>query len=95
MAMGKPVVATHVAGSNELVRDGETGVLVPAGGVAECAVALGRLAGDAFLRRAMGQAAQRRAREHYDVRRMVRQVEDVYWKLLEKTWQQQHRLIPA
>jgi glycosyltransferase involved in cell wall biosynthesis len=95
MAMGKPVVATDVAGSNELVRDGETGFLVPSGGVAECAAALGKLAGDAFLRRAMGQAAQQRAREHYDVRRMVRQVEDVYRKLLEKTWQQQHRLIPA
>jgi glycosyltransferase involved in cell wall biosynthesis len=31
MAAGVPVVATDVSGSHELVRNGETGLLVPAG----------------------------------------------------------------
>lgn len=95
MSMGKPVVATNVAGSNELVADGETGFLVPAGDTGACAAALGRLALDAFSRRVMGDAGQRRAREYYDVGRMVRQVEDLYRKLLEESWQQQHQLSPA
>jgi glycosyltransferase involved in cell wall biosynthesis len=95
MAMGKPVVATNVSGSNELVQHGETGLLLPAGDDAACAEALGRLAGDPALRRAMGQAAQRRVREYYDVGRMVRQVEELYWDLLEETWRQQRQLIPT
>jgi glycosyltransferase involved in cell wall biosynthesis len=95
MAMGKPVVATNVAGSNELVQHGKTGFLLPPGDVAACAVAFSRLASNPALRRAMGQAAQRRVREHYDVGRMVRQVEELYRNLLEESWQQQRQLIPA
>ena len=93
--MGKPVVATNVAGSNELVEDGKTGFLAPVGDTAACATAWGRLTGDALLRRHMGQAGRRRVRECYDVRRMVHQVEDLYSKLLEESWQRQHQLIPA
>jgi glycosyltransferase involved in cell wall biosynthesis len=95
MAMGKPVVATNVAGSNELVWNGRTGFLVPAGDAKGCAAALRRLASDASLRQAMGQAGQRRVHEHYDVGRMVRQVESLYRKLLEESWQQQYQLIPT
>ena len=95
MAMGKPVVATDVGGSSALVEDGKTGFLVPAGDTAACAAALARLAGDSSLRNSMGQAARVRAQEHFNVARMVRQVEHLYRKLLEESWQQQHQLIPA
>lgn len=84
MALGKPVVATNVAGSKELVQDGETGLLIPCGDVDACAAAVRKLAGDPVLRRAMGAAGRQRVCEHYDVGRMVRQVEDFYWKLWEK-----------
>jgi glycosyltransferase involved in cell wall biosynthesis len=96
MAMGKPVVATNVAGSNELVEDGKTGYLVAPGDVAGCAAALRRLAVDPSLRHTLGEAGYWRARDHYDVGRMVRQVEDLYRKLLEESWhRQQHQLIPV
>ena len=78
MAMGKPVVATNVAGSNELVLPGVTGYLVDASDVQGFAVALHELAADWELRHRMGEAGRARAREYYDLQRMVRAIEQLY-----------------
>lgn len=50
MAAGVPVVATDVAGIRDVVRNGETGLLVPAGSPAELARAIDRLLVDRALR---------------------------------------------
>jgi glycosyltransferase involved in cell wall biosynthesis len=63
MAHGKPVVASAVGGLLDLVRDGETGLLVPAGDVPALRAALERLLADRELRRRLGAAARERARE--------------------------------
>jgi len=60
-----PVVATAVDGTPEAVRDGETGLLVPARDPEALAAALGRLLDDAELRGRMGEAALRIGREEY------------------------------
>lgn len=65
MLTGLPVVATDIRGCRELVRDGETGLLVPPMQAAPLADALSRLAGDAQLRHSMGQAGLARALSHY------------------------------
>ncbi len=57
-ACGLPMVATDVPGCREIVRDGETGLLVPPRDAESLAAALERLAGDAVLRRRMGAAAR-------------------------------------
>ncbi len=57
-ACGRPMVATDVPGCREIVRDGVTGLLVPARDAAALATALERLAGDAASRRRMGAAAR-------------------------------------
>ena len=57
--------------------DGGTGLLVPPGTVAPLAVALRRLAGDAALRKAMGQAGRARACALYDERAVVTRTLDV------------------
>jgi glycosyltransferase involved in cell wall biosynthesis len=64
MAHGKPVVASAVGGLLDLVRHGETGLLVPPGDQAALREALRWLLGDADLRRRMGRAARERAHEH-------------------------------
>jgi glycosyltransferase involved in cell wall biosynthesis len=64
MAHGKPVVASAVGGLLDLVRHGETGLLVPPGDAAGLREALRWLLGDAELRRRLGDAARERAREH-------------------------------
>jgi glycosyltransferase involved in cell wall biosynthesis len=81
-AMGRPTVASRLAGLDELVEDGETGLLVPPGDPAALADALARVLGDDALRLRMGQAAHRMARERYAAGPAVRRVMDVYDRLL-------------
>ena len=61
MERARPVIAANIGGLGELVRDGETGVLVPAGEAEPLADAIVRVAGDLELARAMGDAGRRRA----------------------------------
>lgn len=63
MATGLPVVATAVGGVPELLRDGETGVLVPPRDPAALGGAIGRLAADPELRARLGRAARRAVEE--------------------------------
>ena len=67
MAAGLPVVASDVGGVAELVADGETGVLVPAGEPDALARALARLLDDGALRERMGAAGRARARDRFDL----------------------------
>ncbi len=71
MLCGLPVVATAIRGPREQVIDGETGLLVPPRAVDELAGALRRLAGDATLRRRLGEAGRERALALYDEARVV------------------------
>jgi glycosyltransferase involved in cell wall biosynthesis len=61
MERARPVVAANIGGLGELVRDGETGVLVPAGEAEPLCAAIVRVAGDLELARQMGEAGRRRA----------------------------------
>ena len=65
MATGLPVVATSVGGVPEVVRDGVDGLLCPAGDVAAMTGALGRLAGEPYLRERLGAAARERILDGY------------------------------
>ena len=70
-ACGVPVVATRVGGVPELVREGETGLLVPPGDAGALASALERILGDTSLQRGMGEAARRLAVKRFSVTRQV------------------------
>ncbi|HET8629330.1 MAG TPA: glycosyltransferase [Thermomicrobiales bacterium] len=52
-----PVVASHLGSIPDFIRDGENGLLVPPGSVADLAAALRRLAGDPGLRSRLGGSA--------------------------------------
>ncbi len=64
MAAGLPVVASDVGGIPEVVRHGETGLLVPPGDVAALAAALDRLVADPGLRDSLAAGARRRAADY-------------------------------
>jgi glycosyltransferase involved in cell wall biosynthesis len=81
-AMALPIVASRLAGVDELVEDGETGLLVPAGDPAALADALSRLLGDDGLRRRMGKAAYRAARARFAAAPAVQRVMAIYDRLL-------------
>ena len=57
LAVGMPVLATSVGGVSEIVRDGENGLLVPAGDAAAVARAIERYFEDAELRERLRAAA--------------------------------------
>jgi glycosyltransferase involved in cell wall biosynthesis len=58
-ACARPIVAADMPGCREIVRPGETGLLVPPRDVAGLASAIAVLAGDPALRQRMGQAVRR------------------------------------
>jgi glycosyltransferase involved in cell wall biosynthesis len=67
MAQGKPVVATAVGGTPELVLDGETGILVPPGDVAALTDALAALLADPERARRMGEAGRERVEREFSL----------------------------
>jgi glycosyltransferase involved in cell wall biosynthesis len=62
LSVGKPVVATRSPGVVDYVHDGREGLLIEAGDVAACRVAVLRLDADDELRQACGRRALERAR---------------------------------
>jgi glycosyltransferase involved in cell wall biosynthesis len=68
MACGVPaVVADQVGCADDLVRDGETGLVFPTADVAALGAAIARLVTDPELRRALGDAARRVVTNDYTV----------------------------
>jgi glycosyltransferase involved in cell wall biosynthesis len=83
MAAGRPVVASAVGATPDLIADGRHGLLVPPGDEVALARALARLLGEPGLAARVGAAARRRARERYGREAMVRRFEEFYTRLLE------------
>lgn len=82
MACGRPVVATAVDGTPEVVEDGVTGLLVPPRDPARLSEALLKTAGSARLRERMGREARRRAVALHGVDRQVDAFHGLYRELL-------------
>jgi hypothetical protein len=80
-AAGLPVVASAHGGLTEIVHDGRTGRLVPAGDPRALAEALAELAADPAGAHALGEAAAADVRERFALPRMVAEVEAAYDRL--------------
>jgi len=78
LAAGRPVVATAVDGTCEVVLDGKTGLTVSAGDSAALAAAISRMLNAPELRRTMGDAGRRFVLEHFSRQRQVQQTEALY-----------------
>jgi len=78
MAAGQPIVATDIAGNNELSRPGENGYLIPTGQVPPLSQALEPLIRDPLLRQRMGEASRRIVLAEYGWPRVA----DAYLDLL-------------
>jgi glycosyltransferase involved in cell wall biosynthesis len=78
MAMGVLVVATKVRGIEEVVDDGDTGLLVPYDNSQELATNILLLFGDRELRIRLNAAARSKVERNYTRERMVRDFEALY-----------------
>lgn len=82
MAMAKPVIATHVGGTPEVVEDKVTGLLVPPRDPEALAEAIITLLQDRERAKAMGRAGRERVERYFSVERMVQQTEALYEELI-------------
>ncbi len=78
MAAGRPVVATRVGGTPELVTDGETGLLVPPRHPTALAAALRRVLEDRALAKRLAEAGRRRVEERFSLDAMNRRILELY-----------------
>lgn len=81
MAMEKPVVATDVGGTCEVVQHGRTGLLVPPRDPEALAAAIDELLLQPERAAEMGRQGRRVVEEGFSARSMVRQMERVYLEL--------------
>jgi glycosyltransferase involved in cell wall biosynthesis len=84
MAAGKAIVSTAVDGCREVLREGETGLLVPPSDAPALATALARVVSDAGLRAALGDRARAASRQ-YDVRACVDAMQSLSDELLRES----------
>jgi glycosyltransferase involved in cell wall biosynthesis len=78
MAMARPVVATRVDGTGEVVEDGITGRLVPVGDTEALGDAVLSLLMHPELAKSYGSAGRQRAIDHFDVATQVARTASLY-----------------
>ena len=77
MERARPVIAASIGGLEDLVRDGETGLLVPPGEADPLAAAIGSGRRSGAAQR-FGEAGRRRAIERFPESRCTERTEEVY-----------------
>ena len=91
MALGKPVVATAVAGNPELVEDGVSGILVPPRDAPMLAAAVSRLLRDSELAGRLAAAGQERVRQNFSTAARIARLEALYLRVAHETRQEPPR----
>lgn len=80
-ASARPIVTTNIPGCRDIVRDQETGFVVPPRDVEAAARALVMLAADPAVRARMGAGANRHFHKHFTVASVQRTVGELYRRL--------------
>ena len=83
MALGLPCVATGVTGIPELVRDDDSGLLVPEGDPEALAAALGRMLEDTHLRRRLSTSGRALIECDFDIAANAARLREVFRAALE------------
>ena len=86
-AMSVPVVATRIGGIPEVVRDGETGILLKQRDAEDLASAVLKILCEEGLRNRMGAKGRQFVQERYDWNNNLDQMESLYRELIGKTGQ--------
>jgi len=94
MASGLPVVATRVGGNHELVREGETGLLVPAADPSAMAEAIRVYLVDRGRASSHGAAGRKRVEALFSINTMVRGYLEIYDAVLNGRSPRPHTVSP-
>lgn len=82
MAAGKPVIATAVGGTKEVIMHGETGLLVPPRDPVALALAIRTILSDSVLAKRLAAAGMARVRQEFRAETMVERIDQVYDEVL-------------
>jgi glycosyltransferase involved in cell wall biosynthesis len=78
MSMKCAVVSTDAGGIKEVIRHGTDGLLVPIEKWEDLTEQAVRVITDGNLRSRLGEAARQRVEEHFSLKRMVQELEELY-----------------
>jgi glycosyltransferase involved in cell wall biosynthesis len=82
MASGKPIVATAVSGTTQVMVPGETGLIVPPGDSRALADAIQQLLADPMHADALGQTAKRHVATHFSAKKQADEHLAIYHRFL-------------
>lgn len=82
MACGLPIISTPVGGISEAVEEGVNGFLVQPGDSQAIAEKIDLLASTRPLREQMGQESYKIAKEKFDIKIIIKQLQDIYDEML-------------
>jgi glycosyltransferase involved in cell wall biosynthesis len=86
MALGKPVIATNIAGSSETILDGVTGFLISPGQPSILAQKILELINNPDLRYKMGKAGRERVEQLFNVVSQTKTIEQIYENVLKTSY---------
>ena len=81
--LGKPVIGTNVSGTCEVIKDNETGIIVPPGDPESLAKAMTLLVINESKRKKFGKKGKLFVEQHFSFEKMVEKHEFLYMSLLE------------
>ncbi len=84
LAAGRPVVATAVDGTPEVVVDGKTGLIVPPDNPERLGGAICRLLREPALRQRLAEAGRKWVMEHFTQELQIRQTQGLYFRAWEQ-----------
>jgi len=79
---GLPVIASRVDGILEIIEDGKDGILFDPGDVADLVAKVKKLLADPAERERLGKNLQQKVRDKFDIKKIVKQYEDLYHRIL-------------
>ena len=80
--LGRPAICSAIPGNNEVVLDGETGLLFPPGDAAALARCIDTLLDNRELQASMSEAARKRARQMFTIEAMADRMEELYREII-------------
>ena len=86
LAEGCPVVATAVDGTSEVIRNGETGILITAGEAVQLGQAICTMLKNKQFAKRCALAGQREVLENFSIDKLLTRTQEFYVKI----WEQQH-----
>lgn len=84
MAANKPVIASDIGALREIIKDGENGILIPQKDSDALRSAIVRLMDDRVVMKRLGEEGRRTVLERFSLRDRIREIEEVYEKVLER-----------